>query len=228
MTFLSVDPGFGAPDQRDRKTDNKGSPMKDVCISIAGSFVAVFAVACQSEKPEPEFSLDRMVEIREPFVCVDVSSRTVKAPQSMAGKRVVIREGECPEVSLHVQPQSGERSHDGWSVWSPSKYRWGTESALILDFSSGDEVKETHRMNDGQDWTRSMTYGRKDNGRKGVVFEDIPSAAVIPGPPGYFGTEWSLYFTAPDRGYAVRENFHAWAGERVRGYCFTVEDSPRK
>ncbi|WP_156850313.1 hypothetical protein [Akkermansia glycaniphila] len=202
--------------------------MKDVCMRIAGSFAAVFAVACQSEKPEPEFSLARMVEMREPFVCPDVSSRTVKAPKSLAGKRVVIREGERPEVSWNKQPQLGDRSRDGWSVWSPWKYRWGLESALILDFSSGDDVKETHRMNDGQDWTRSMTYGRKDGGRKGVVFEYIPTAAMIPGPPGYFGTEWSLYFTAPDRGYAVRENFHEWAGERVRGYCFMVEDSPRK
>lgn len=188
----------------------------------------MFVAACQSEKPEPEFSLARLVEVRELLVCADVSSRTVKAPKSLAGKRIVIREGTCPKVSWNEHPQLGDRSRGDWSAWTPWKDRWGAESALVLDFSSGNEVKETHRMNDGQDWTRRLTYRRESKGRKGVVFEDITRAAVIPGPPGYFGTEWSLYFTAPGRGFAIRENFHEWAGERVRGYCFTVEDSSRK
>lgn len=189
---------------------------------------SVFLAACRSERPEPEFSLARIEVIHEPRICIGVSSRIVRAPQSLAGKKLVIREGEHPEVSQSDHSQLGDRTRGGWSAWSSSEPRWSAEEALVLDFSSGDEVRETHRMNDGQDWTHAITYGRRHKGRKGVVFEDIPRAAVIPGPPGYFGTEWSLYFTAPDRGYAVRENFHEWAGERVRGYVFKVEDSTRQ
>ena len=202
--------------------------MKTVCFTCIVSMVSVFLSACRSEKPEPEFSLARIEVVHEPLVCIDVSSRTVQAPKSLAGKKLVIREGSRPEVSRNEHPQLCGRTRGVWSAWSPRDPRWSADEALVLDFSSGDEVKETHRMNDGQDWTRVITYGRWHQGRKGVVFEDIPKAAEIPGSPWYFGTEWSLYFTSPDRGYAVRENFHEWGGERDRGYVFRVEGSTRK